>query len=63
MLTFSRVLTQKDGDLSTYFEMNDESENIIENSTMKQIPTNNHVEVNIRIIGGHLTLDNIFGVL
>ena len=61
MLTFSRVLTQKDGDLSTYFDMNDESEKSNENSSMKELPVNNHVDVNKKIIGGHLTLENFFG--
>ena len=59
--TFMRLDTQKDGDLSTYFDINDESEAEIDNSSLKQILINNHSDDNKAFIKGHLPLDYFFG--
>ena len=59
--TIMRLVTQKDGDLSTYFDIIDESENGINNSSLKQILINNHTEANRGLIRGHLPLEHIFG--
>ena len=59
--TIMRLVTQKDGDLSTYFDVVDESENGINNSSLKQILINNHTEANRGLIRGHLPLEYIFG--
>ena len=56
-----RLVTQKDGDLSTYFDIIDESEDGINDSSLKQIPINNHIEANRGLIRGHLPLEYIFG--
>ena len=40
--TILRLVTQKDGDLSTCFDIIDESEGAIKNSSLKQILNNNH---------------------
>ena len=56
-----RLVTQKDGDLSTYFDIIDETENGINNSSLKQILNNNHTEANRGLIRGHLPLEYIFG--
>ena len=59
--TIMRLLTSKDGDLSSYFEKNGEA--VINNDNpLKQILINNHaVEVNKGKIKGHLALEHIFG--
>ena len=44
--TIMRLVTQKDGDLSTYFDNIDESENSINDLSLKQILINNHTEAN-----------------
>ena len=59
--TIMRLVTQKNGDLSTYFDIIDESENDINNSSLKQILINNHTEANRSLIRGHLPLKYIFG--
>ena len=59
--TRMRSVTQKDGDLSTYFDIIDESENGINDSSLKQILINNHTEANRALIKGHLPLEYIFG--
>ena len=59
--TIMRLVTQKDGDLSTYFDIIDESEGQINNSSLKQILINNHTDHNKGIFSGHLPLQNIFG--
>ena len=59
--TIMRLTTQKDGDLSSYFDIIDESEAGIDNSSLKQILINNHSEANRGIIRGHLPLEYIFG--
>ena len=48
--TIMRPVTQKDGDLSTYFDTIDESENQINNSSLKQILINNHDDENKGVI-------------
>ena len=61
MSTIMRLVTQKDGDLSTYFDIINESENGINDSSLKQILINNHTEANRGLIRGHLPLEYIFG--
>ena len=56
-----RLVTQKDGDLSTYFDLIDESENGINNSSLEQILINNHSGANRGLIRSQLPLENIFG--
>ena len=59
--TFMRLVAEKDGDLSTYFHIIDESEDKINNSSLKKILINNHTEANRGLIRGHLPLEYIFG--
>ena len=59
--TIMRLVTEKDGDLSTYFDIIDESEGEINNSSLKKILINNHSEANRGLIRGHLPLEYIFG--
>ena len=59
--TIMRLVTQKDGDLFTYFDIIDQSEDEIISSSLKKIPIDNHTEANRRLIGGHLPLDYKFG--
>ena len=59
--TIMRLVTEKDGDLSTYFDIFNESEDGINDSTLKQILINNHTEANRGLIRGHLPLEYIFG--
>ena len=61
--TIMRLVTQKDGNLSTYFDIIDESENGINNSSIKQILIDNHTEANRGLIPGHLPLECVFGFL
>ena len=56
-----RLITQKDGDLSTYFDIKDESEDRIKNLSLKQILINNHTADIRGVIRGHLFLENVFG--
>ena len=56
-----RLVTQKDGDLSTYFDIIDESEDEINYSSSRQILIDNHTEANRGLIRGHLPLECIFG--
>ena len=56
-----RLVTQKDGDLSTYFDIIDESEDEINNSSLKKILIDNHTEANRGLIRGHLPLEYKFG--
>ena len=56
-----RLVTQKDGDLSTYFDIIDESETRIDNSSLKQILINNYTADNRGMIRGHLPLEHTFG--
>ena len=55
-----RLVTQKDGDLSTYFDIIDESENGINNSSIKQILINYLTEANRGPIRDQLPLESIF---
>ena len=59
--TIMRLLTSKDGDLSSYFYKNGES--VLDNDNpLKQILISNHaVEVNKGKIKGQLALEHIFG--
>ena len=59
--TIMRLVTQKDGDLSTYFDKIDESEDEIKNSSLRKILIDNHTEANRGLIRGHLPLEYIFG--
>ena len=55
------LVMEKNGDLSTYFDIIDESEDGINNSSLKQILFNKNTEANRGLIRGHLPLDNNFG--
>ena len=59
--TIMRMLTSKDGDLSSYFDKNGES--VLDNDNpLKKILINNHaVEANKGKIKGQLALEHIFG--
>ena len=60
--TIMRLLTIKDGDLSSYFDKNGEAV-IDNNNPLKQILINNHaVEANKGRIKGQLSLEHIFGL-
>ena len=52
-----RLVTQKDGDLSTDSDIFNEGENRINDSSLKQILINNHTDAN----RGHLPLEYILG--
>ena len=56
-----RLVTQKDGDLSTYFDIIDEKKDAILNSSLKKILIIIHSDDNKRLIRGYLPLENIFG--
>ena len=55
------MTTQNDGDLSTYFDIVDESEGEINNTSLRQILIDNHTEANRGLLRGHLPLEYIFG--
>ena len=55
------LVTQKDGDLSTSFDIADKSEAGNDNSSSKQILINDHTADNCGINRGHLPLAYIFG--
>ena len=59
--TIKRLVTQKDSDLSTYFDLIDESEDGINKSSLKQILIDNNTEASRGLIRGHLSLVYIFG--
>ena len=60
--TIMRLLTQKDGVLSSYFDKNNEAENGIDDSTLKKILINSHDnEDNKGKIRANLPLEHIFG--
>ena len=59
--TIMRIVTQKDGDLSTDFDIIDESEDGIKNSSLKHILINNNTEAKRDLIRGHLPLEYIVG--
>ena len=57
-----RLLTSKDGDFLSNFDINVESQNGTKGSTLNQKLTDSHEEeVDGRKIGGHLTLKHVFG--
>ena len=58
-----RLVTKKDSDLSTYFDITDESEDGIDRSSLKQILVDNHTADNRGIIRGHPALENFFWIL
>ena len=59
--TIMRLLTSRDGDLSSYFDKNGEAV-LDDDNPLKQILINNHaVEANKGRIKGHLPLEHIFG--
>ena len=58
--TTMRLITQKEGDLSRYFDIIDESEDEINNSLLRKILIDNHTEANRGLIRGHLPLEYIF---
>ena len=55
--TNMRLLKKRDGDLSAYFDISDESENGIIKSSLKQILLNKHLEVNRGVTRGHPPLN------
>ena len=59
--TIMRLVTQKDGDLSTYFDIIDESEDEINNTSLRLTLLDNHVEANRGLLVGHLPLEYLFG--
>ena len=58
--TIMRLLTSKNGDLSSYFDKNGESV-INDDNPLKKILINNHAEANKGKIKGQLPLEHIFG--
>ena len=59
--TIMRLITQKDGELSTYFILIDETEDGINNSSLKQVLINNHTADNRGTIRGHAPIGYVFG--
>ena len=60
--TIMRLLTQKDGDLSSYFDKVDETEAGITNSTLKHLFNDSHTnEDNKGKMRANLPLEHIFG--
>ena len=59
--TVMRLVTQKDGDLSTFFDIIDESEDGINISSLKKILIDNHTEAKRGVIRGHLPLKYMYG--
>ena len=57
-----RLITQKNGDLSTYFDIIEENEGRIDNSSLKQILINDHTADNRGIVRNHLLLEYLFGL-
>ena len=59
--TILRVLTQKYGNLSTFFDKIDESEAGIDNSSLKQMLINIHtIDVKRGLLKGHLLSEHVF---
>ena len=57
-----RLLTQKDGDLSSYFDKIDEREAGITNSSLKHLLNDSHTnDDNKGKIGANLPLEHVFG--
>ena len=59
--TTMRLVTLKDGDLSSFFDVIDESEDANNKTSNKQLLINNHTEANRGIIRKHLPLEYISG--
>ena len=60
--TIMRLLTQKDGDLSSYFDKIDETEGGINNSTLKHMLIDSHTNDDNKVkIRANLPLEHIFG--
>ena len=59
--TIMRLVTQKYGDLSSYFDITDETEDEINSSSLKKILIGNHDEANRGLIRGPLPSEFIFG--
>ena len=59
--TLMRLVTHKDGDLSTFFDIINEKEDGILDSSLKKIFINNHSDDNKGLIRGFLPLEYIFG--
>ena len=55
-----RLVAQKEGDLSSYSDIYDESEVGTNISSLKQILIDDHVEANSGVVGCHLPLKSIF---
>ena len=55
--TIMRLISQRHGDLSTDFDVTDESEAAIKDTCLKQKLINNHAEANSELIRGHLPLE------
>ena len=58
--TIIRLVTQKGGDLFTFFDITDESEDEINSSSLKKILIDNHTEADRGLIRCHLPLEYIF---
>ena len=58
--TIMRCLTSENGDLLSHFDNIDETENGINNSSLKQMLINNHTKANRSKIKGVLPLEHIF---
>ena len=56
-----RLKRQRDGVLSMYFHMINENKKATKNTSLKQIPINNHTEPHGGLIRGNLLLEDIFG--
>ena len=60
--TILRLLAQKDGDVSSFFDEIDETQAGISNSTLKYMLIDSHTNENIKgKIRGNLPLEHIFG--
>ena len=59
--TLMRLVTQKDGDLTTFFDIINEKEDGILDSSLKKILIINHSDDNKGLIRGYLPLEYIFG--
>ena len=58
--TIIRAVTSKDGDLLSHFDNIDETEDGNKNTSLKEMPINNHTKANRGKIKGHLPLEQTF---
>ena len=58
--TVMSLKLQKNGGLLTYFDIFDETENGINNSSVKQKPINNHTQASGRLNEGDLPLEYVY---